>query len=181
MSNETPPDAVGSVIQALFNGIAGENAEQFEAIRAEPAVQKALAAIDARNPRHFHLNLLHPLGKVMSGLVNSKTQGNEHANFILIHSQFLHMHFRTWFERMEGNGGCADKASTLVRALLRFYLDGKRIEFNYAAEYTFNLPQKILRTHDEIIDFFLGLYGLYYGNPDCYLQALLKLQHGAAN
>jgi hypothetical protein len=181
MSNENPTAAVGSVIQALFNGIAGENAEQFEAIRTEPAAQKALEAIDARNPRHFHLNLLHPMDKVVSGLVNSKTQGNRDANFILIHSQYLHMHFRTWFERMEGNGACADKASTLLRALLRFYLDGKRIEFNYEAEYTYNLPQKILRTHEEIIEFFQGLHGLYYGNPDRYLQALMKLQRGAAD
>lgn len=178
MSNEASPNAIGSVIQALFNGIAGENAEQFGAIQAEPATQRALAAIDARNPRHFQLNLLHPIEKVVSGLVNSKTQGNGHANFILIHSQFIQMHFRTLFERMEGNGACVDKTSTVVRALLRFYLDSRRIEFNYDAEYTFNLPQKIFRTHEQIIEFFLGLYDLFYGNPDRYLHALLSLQLG---
>ncbi len=62
-----------------------------------------------------------------------------------------------------------------VKALICFYTTGKKIEFNYDGEYTYHLPGKIFKDHDLIVEYFEGIWGLYYGNHNKYIVAVGKV------
>lgn len=51
-------------------------------------------------------------------------------------------------------------------------MTGKKITFDYDAEYTYGYPKSVLKTHDEIINFYKGLKSLYYGKPTDYLNSM---------
>lgn len=95
--------------------------------------------------------------------------------FLYQHESYFKSHFCKLFEQYEGWGCSADKARTILRALERFFITGKEIQFDYSGEYTYHLPKKILSNHKEILDFYYGLTHLYFGNPFKYLELLANL------
>ncbi|MNV99606.1 hypothetical protein D3C71_1949910 [compost metagenome] len=86
---------------------------------------------------------------------------------------------RNLFVDIEGSSCCADKERTVMRALIKHYHKGGRIEFNYGGEYTYHLPQIVLRDHESLVSYFEALYGLYYGNPKAYMLEMLKITQAA--
>ena len=124
------------------------------------------------NPNEFYYAILYPFDKFISGFLKSKIKANKDVQFIWRHFEFLDRHFRNLFEKYEGSDCCADKSRTIVNRLLKYYNDCDKIEFNYESEYTYHLPKKIFKNHDDIIQFYEGLKSLFYGRPDKYLEAL---------
>jgi len=62
-----------------------------------------------------------------------------------------------------------------MRALLRFYVTGEEIRFNYDQDFTYHLPGTVFTTHSNIVAFFVGVYCLYYGRPEAYLKAMADM------
>lgn len=85
----------------------------------------------------------------------------------------LERNFRQLFMDIEGNYGCADKAGTLMNFLGEFYLTGKHIDFS-KRKANFNVPQKILKEHDEIVEFANAFIRLQYGYSENYINVMQK-------
>lgn len=85
----------------------------------------------------------------------------------------LERNFRQLFMDIEGNYGCADKAGTLMNFLGEFYLTGKHIDFS-KRKANFNVPQKILKEHDEIVEFADAFIRLQYGYSENYINVMQK-------
>jgi len=124
---------------------------------------------------NFFYAVLYPWEKFIGGFLKYELKANGDVEFIFKHSQYIDRHFCNLFRDKEGGACCADKSRTIVNKLLEFYATGKKIEFDYEAEYTYHLPKNIFKNHDGIIEFYVGLKNLLYGSPQKYLEALRKV------
>jgi len=163
-------EALGGVLDALSKG----NSEAFEAVENHAAVQKAIDLAKAGKFEEFYFALMYPFEQVMDSIAQRALPESRNAQFLMKHSEFVESHFVNLIEKYEGRACSADKSRTILSHLLAFFIKGKRIEFNYAQEYTYHLPKKIFTTHEEILGFFEGVQRLYYGRPDEYLKALME-------
>lgn len=145
----------------------------------EPEVQEAAEALSRLDYRKFGRSLLHHHRRISETLVEKVLGDNPRLTFLLIHQDFVSRHIRNLFVDIEGHSCCADKEGTVMRALIRHYYKGSRIEFDYAGEYIYHLPQVVLRDHDSVIGYFESLFNLHYGNPKPYLQEMLKIAQAA--
>lgn len=103
---------------------------------------------------------------------------NQDVVFIFQNSQFVERHFRYFIEKIDGRAYSADRSRTIIKALVATFSTGEDISFNYEQEYTYHLPEKVFRTHQDIIEFYQGVKNLFYGNPDKYLLAVKKIYQG---
>lgn len=130
------------------------------------------------NVDDFYLSIIGPFQHFLRILINKEIGENRHLVFILTHSNFLKNHLDKLFEKHEGESCRADKTRSVLNSLITFFKDehNKEIEWGYEQEYTYHLPEKILTSHSEIMDFYMALYALYYGSPDKYVSALMTLE-----
>lgn len=163
-------EAIKSVIEGMVDMIDSENAELYKSL-----IDKA-SYMDLSTADGFYFSLIHPYDKFLSGLIRSEISTNDDVGFILKQSHFIEHQFRGLIEDAEGSPCRADKTGTIVERLLRFYKNGKRIEFDYNQKYTYHLPERIFKTHESIVEFYEAIRGLYYGNPKKYLEALLNVK-----
>lgn len=166
---------LSNVINGLLGAIDDQNREAFKTLAETPAIVEALGKVRDGDVDGFFYSLLYPLENAIDGLLSSELPGNSKAQFLFSQGQFVERHFQKLFNKHEGSACCADKSRTIVRSLLRFLTTGKRIEFNYEAEYTYHLPKRIFRTHDDIVTFYDALQRLYYGHPDPYLAFMRQM------
>lgn len=166
-------------IEGIFSSIMADESrkaqETLSAHENDPAVLEATEALRVLDYRKFRSSLLRRHDQITDALVKKVHGDNHHLLFLLTKQDFVSRHIQSLFVDIEGMSCCADKERTVMRALIRHYHSGKRIEFNYDAEYTYMLPQIVLRDHDSVIAYFAGLYRLYYGNPKPYLAEMLKI------
>lgn len=163
-------EIIKDVIDGLMDSINSENAELYKSL-----IDKA-SYMDLSTADGFYFSLIHTYDKFLSGLIRSKISTNSDVGFILKQSHFIEHQFEWLIKDAEGSPCCADKTRTIVEGLLRFYKNGERIEFDYNQKYTYQLPTKIFKTHESIIEFYEGVRGLYFGNPRKYLEALVKVK-----
>lgn len=157
------------VLKIMHDSIENDNIALFERIIYEYKMESF------NDPEKFYYALLYPWKKFISGYLKVVLNANEDVEFIYTNYNFINNHFCKLFTTYEGSPFSADKSRTVVLQLLMFYEKGEKIEFDYSAEYTYHLPKKIFKTHDEIIEFYQGLKSLLYGNPQKYLEALRGL------
>ena len=162
----------------MLGAFTEESREAYRSVSSNERVAKAMASAKEGDHEQFYFSLLYPLDKVMDGLLADVTQSPE-ARFLLKNSRFVESHFQHLIEEREGAACSADKSRTIMRALLRFYLSGEEIRFNYGQEVTYHLPKTMFTTHDDIVGYFEGLYRLYYGRPAAYIGMLAKITSGA--
>jgi hypothetical protein len=166
-------EIIKSVLDSMCSSFKKEQIELFRKLINEECYDRINDFED------FNFALIWPFENFLSGLIRSEICDNDDVVYIYLHSYNLEKHFDFWFEKIEGPACCADKTRTIIRKLISFYEDGVEIEFDYNQEYTFQLPEIIFKTHDEIISFYEALKSLSYGNPEKYLQELLKFKsHG---
>ena len=120
----------------------------------------------------FFFGILYPFDKFIEGCIRNKVKDNNDVVFIIKNSQFVKRHFQELFQQYEGFTCCADKAGNMISQLINYYKTGDKIVFDYDEKYTFHLPQKIFKKHDDIILFYKGLKALWYGRGVPYLSAL---------
>ena len=135
-------------------------------------LQEAQAFARNGQPERFLYALSYPLERVVDGLLQTVLPGKREAHFILKQYQFLNVHFQKVIQRRDGFCCSGDKSRTILDRLLQYYLTGKEVAFDPGEQYTFGHPTTVFTAHREIVEFFEGLYALYYGNPELYLKAL---------
>jgi hypothetical protein len=128
------------------------------------------------DPDEFHYAIIYQFEQFIGGYVRHELIDNSDVEFIYKNWGFLDRHFCELFAKYEGSAFSSDKSRTVIKRLLKFYEAIERIKFDYDAEYTFHLPKKIFKTHDQIVNFYKGLKSLFWGRPEKYLQVLINLK-----
>ena len=123
----------------------------------------------------FYFAVILPFENVIEGFVRSEIADNSDVAFLFAQSQFIERQFCEMICRKEGSPCSADKSRTILNRLFTFFTTGERIEFDYTGEYTYHLPKQVFTSHDEIVEFYQGVKGLYYGNNERYLKALAAI------
>ncbi len=163
---------IQDVITAILGSADQDKMALFASLRDHPLLQDAQAFARDGQAEQFHYRLPYRLERVVDGLLQTVLPGKREAHFILQRYTFLNSHFKNIVKHREGMSCCADKSRTILHRLLQYHLTGKEVVFDPNEQYTFAHPTTVFTTHLEIVEFFDGLYGLYYGNPEGYLKAL---------
>lgn len=169
------PESIAAVLGGILASVDAEADVAYRQLADHPAMQKAVAAVRERNYEDFSFGLLYPMEQIVDGLFSSTIPGQREAQFIFKHGQFIEAHLRRLITDYESRVCSHDKVRTIIGRLLHYYLTGKKIAFDWTAEYTYHYPKTIFTTHEAIIEFFESLYALYYGNPSKYLTALQNI------
>lgn len=157
-------DQVKQVTDGLLGVITEENVALYKKLADEGPNHKITGATS------FYENILFPFENYLNGFIQVAIGGGEDVENLLMHGKFVQVHLERLFERFEGSPCSADKARTILDALFSYYKDGEPIEFNYTQEYIFHLPKIILRSQDEIVDFYQAVIYLLYGSPERYFK-----------
>lgn len=165
-------EGIKGVLGGLFASISNGNQVSFREVADLPVMQKAYEAVRAGKPERFYYALVYPLSGLVDGLLQQELSGSEDAQFLFKHNRFVENHFRAIIDKFEGHACGADKSRTILAHLLHFQKTGKEISFDYTQQYTYHLPVKVFRTHEEIVGFFAALRHLYYGHSDAFVQVL---------
>jgi hypothetical protein len=178
LDEQKTKETLTSIFSGIFSAMDKE-AGQFinDLVSTHPEMQEITDKI--YSVEDFYFKLIYPYNeRFLRGLMlrQKKWQVSSDAEFILLHSRYIDLHFEKLFNQFEGLFACADKSRTIVQRLFDFYAKGEKIKFNKKAKYTYGHPKKIFTTHEEIVNFYEGLRDLYHGNPTKYLQAMLELK-----
>lgn len=170
-------------ITDIFSSFLAEEKKKALSILAkygeEPEVQEAAEALRSLDYKKFGFSLLRHHKRISETLIEKELGDNPRLTFLLINQDYVSRHVRNLFVDIEGSACCADKERTVMRSLIKHFYKGERIEFNYLGEYTYHLPQIVLRDHESLVAYFEALYGLYYGNPKAYMLEMLKITQAA--
>jgi len=163
---------VQDVLAAILDAADQGKAALFASMPTQPRLQEAQTfARDGQPERFFHA-LPAPLERFVEGLLQSTLPGKREAHFLLRQYAFVKAHFQKVIQDREGACCSADKARSILRRLLQYYLTGKEVVFDPQEPFTFGHPETVFTSHQEIVRFFNGLHALYYGDPEPYLKAL---------
>lgn len=184
-SNQPPVDDEQKALAGVLDGLLGAMDQGSRAAALamldRPAMERVKDALNRLDPDHFHLALGYPFERLIDGLLSLHGVTDPRAKFVFRHADFLDTHFKTLFDKLEGPACCADKSRWAVRALARSFISGQPIVIDLTQEYTYHLPSLTFTDHEQIVEFFDGLYRLYYGKPEPYLTAMLRLRTRVAN
>lgn len=178
-NHDREAEAVAKGFARIFAALlTQEDASQSQAIRLlkeSGTADRALEALTARKPEHFHLFLNYPLSRLQRALLADRMPAYGPAMFLFEEYAFVSRHLREVFTMFEGMACCADKTRWATGALARHLLDGEPIVVNLQQPFTYHLPKKVLNTQESLLNFFHALRRLHAGNPDLYLKELSLL------
>jgi hypothetical protein len=153
-------------LTSFGNSISNENKELYKKIIDTTGIETF------NNPSEFHTAIMYPFEKFIKGYISTEIKDNYDIKFIYLNYRYIENNFRYYIELFDGFACCTDKARTILKSILNYYLTSEEIKFNYDQEYTFHLPKKIFTNHNQIIDFYKGIQNLHLGNPKKYLETV---------
>jgi hypothetical protein len=156
-------------LNSLTEGITNEQKKLYISIIEKGGFSKF------ETPEEFYFAVIHPYNDFVSGFIKSEISSNKDVEFCLLHYNYIESSFCRFFQDFEGSPCCADKSRSIVKCLIDYFKNGNPIKFDYTQKYTYHLPEKILKTHEEIISMYEGLRDMYYGNNVKYAKALKNL------
>lgn len=176
--------SLASNLKQFFNALTDNQkqrrSDKFEQVKATPLVSNANHLLSAGRWEQFDWDLIDPLEDIATSIVEDKYEGKTESGqlvFLLTKQTFIRGHLSRLFQTFEGLACSADKERTVFNAIARWLINGDEIKFNYNGDYTFQLPKKILTTHEDVICYFVSIYNLYYGRSDLYLMELKKISN----
>ena len=162
---------LGAMLRGVLDTADRDDVAVFGSVAAAPCMATATAAVHNGDFEGFRLEL-SPIDRAINGLLSSALPGARDAHFLFRQSKFVERHYRHVIQRVEGSSCCADKARTILHALLIFLTTGKEIALDYTPQDAAHLPVNVFADHAEILDFFVALKRFYYGDPNPYLRVL---------
>ncbi|MGY3581944.1 hypothetical protein ACVIGB_001133 [Bradyrhizobium sp. USDA 4341] len=160
---------IRDVLGIITAGLDAEDKQAYQAARSSPTVSTARAALEAMDLTAFRWALQRPYERVVDGLLEEAFPGSLEARYLVRRASYVERHFRSIVQAHEGLACCADKARTILAALMSYFVEGKPIAFDRSGKYTFHLSTKVFLDQDSIIAFFEAVRGLDYGDPRAYI------------
>ena len=165
-------EEIKQVLEGLLSSINTENENEYKSVQESDDFQKARESINNNDINGFYYSLVYPFQNQVRGLLTTELPKLHQAQFLFQQCEFVECNIKRFFENIEGSACCADKTRTIMHQLLVFFKTGKEIVFNYEQEYTYHLPTKVLNNHTEVVDYFMALYRLYYGQSKEYIAMM---------
>lgn len=134
-------------------------------------------SIDMKNPDNFNVLINYRIKKFIKLIVDGmypETKACKNAykiKFIYLHYDFMNSNIEKLISNNEGLCCCADKSYHIIVSYLHYLLDGEIPK----TENTMEFESSNSINYMDWFDFCEGLYQLYYGNPQNYLNAYKKL------
>ena len=172
MNKKAKPDNLENDIKKVLDSLLEIDPKQLELYQS---LFKEIDFNKIDNAEYFGILINYPFSQFVEAMVKDKISKNEDVIFIYSNYSFLEHNINGLFEKYEGSACSYDKTRTIVNSLVWFFETGKRIDFNYDGDITYHLPKKVLKQHDDIVEFYQGLKELYYGKNTIYLHALNKI------
>jgi hypothetical protein len=163
-----------NVFEAIFKNMCNENVDKAKSLLTQEQIDTLSEAIKRGNMDEIENLVFLKFRHIFEDLADSMGLCAE-ASFIVEHYAYVQESFRYMYEAYEGSACCSDKTRTVVNRLFNYHLKGKDIVFDPDEESTYHHPQKILNTHDKIVEFGAALRNLYYGSPGQYLTCIRKI------
>lgn len=173
MSNKT----IKTTIDCLLDAVSQKQVEEYTLVKDQPEWEQASRMMFSGRVHMVHRRLFHDIETKTKGMC--RFEGAHDAgrlSTLFVATSFFESHLTQLFTKFEGNYCCVDKARCVLSKVARFYFDGTRINFNNNQEFTFHVPDKILKDHDEVIEYIESLHNLYYGKPDKFLTLMGVMQ-----
>jgi hypothetical protein len=168
-------DAIDSIFQGMLDDSDAVGLRRLEERKDDPEIVKAGEALAKYDFDGYQIDYLIPFEERTRALVAERLKRHPGLIFLFMHLGFVSSQVEFLFRRFEGNACCVDKTTTVLRAIARFYHLGEPIAFDYGDENAYWLPRKILKTEDDILDFFAALQWLHAGKPDEYITVYGKI------
>lgn len=166
-------------ITAIFNSLTSkQNAEKAELLSLISDNNIVILAIEALNKddiQSFNYICEQITSPIEAMIYGADAKHKAYYDFAVKNHGFIERNFCSLFRLIEGSGCSADKSRTVMRKIVNFLRTGEEIKFNYDTEYTFNLPKKIFKTHEEIYAFFIALMRLNMGYPEEFIVIYGKI------
>jgi hypothetical protein len=162
---------MNEVIGGILDGAEKERHQLYDEI-VNKDYEKDITKIDIGD---FYLSYFYPFEEYLNVLLQNKLNLNEEQRFFVINADFFNRHFESLFQKYEGGSCCADKSNKIIRSIFEFLKTGDQIKFDYSQQYTYHLPRKILKSHDEIILAYQAIKSLIFGRGEKYFEFMSLL------
>lgn len=159
-------------IQSIFESL--QTNHDAESVALYQSIIEAVEIDSFDEPRDFSL-ISSKWDSFVNGLLTVTIGDSEDLKFLYSQYDFVEGYFKKIFEMFEGAACSADKSRTVIQALTVHYQTGEVISFNYQQRYTYHLPEKILKTHEQIVRTYRAIRCLYYRNPFKFFRVLADL------
>lgn len=172
-----------NLIKVFANIIASSEAmrnDKFKSVMETEVIKNLISQI-IKKPTSFEALLVGPMKDLTDVVLDQCFPHSPRVHFLLKEYDFIKRHIKNVFQEQEGISCCVDKTLSVMRALMGYYTKAKEIEFNYNAEYTFHLPKRVLKTQEDILEFFEAVYSLHYGRPEKFIQQIEGFRITAEN
>lgn len=169
-------DNIRNVLTRIVSEYGSDSEEKFGTLLGTSEIASALRSVATSGREQFVRTVLSPIRRFTDFATERALPGRPEAQFILAHSRFVEWQFRSVIQTVEGSSCCADKTRTIVDALFGFYATDKRIEFDLSQKFTFGIPKEVFTTHEDIIEYFQGIYFLNSGQPEKFIAAYGKIR-----
>ncbi len=154
-------------LEILFNSLLDNKCKEEKELYSNV---KQLIKVDINSPRKFYFSFLNKLNNFINGLIKSKISNySSDIIFLLINYDFIVSNLEHFIRMVEGSCCISDKTNFITYSLFNYFKDNKEIEFNFNSDYSYQLPEKVFTTQEEILFFFNAIKELYYGKPNKYL------------
>lgn len=159
--SENLKHVMGQIFSSLMGKKELERKELLEEIGENEFIDNARRCIESDNVDMFRYCVIDALNAPVDALLDEVNGKNDMLPFVFKHHGMIERHFQNLFSKIEGRACSADKSRTVIRSLARYCRTGEEIKFDYDGKYTFHLPKKIFKTHDEIMELVKALRTLY--------------------
>jgi len=158
--------AFTNIFEGLLSGIDKEAKETWD------EVINKLELDNIKDLDSYSHHVLFPLDLQLKEQIAKVVFGSDDYDlkFLANNYYYVERHFRNIFTHFEGNFACADKSRTVINKLFKHYKNGEEIEFDYDAEYTYHLPQAVMRDPKDVIEFYQAVKRLHDGHYDLYIK-----------
>jgi hypothetical protein len=168
--NKKFEEAIKNTCDAILDSVHKEGVEKQDSLEPFKVESVLKSAIKGKDPEEYFYGLEYNIRLALDSFVKTHFSFDPDVVFLFRNYYFVERSFQKLFQKFEGHTCSADKSRTIMVCLVRFYLKGKPIAFDYDQKYTYHLPDKIFKDHDQIVTFYQALRRLWYGNGESYLQ-----------
>lgn len=171
MSNTSDlTDGIVAIFNALNSEVNNEKRQLLESIGDNEIIQQATKALQDNNIQRFNYVCRKITSPIDAMILSIYAIHSAEYKFAVKNYRMIERNFCNLFKVIEGAGCSADKSKTVMRNLIIFLRTDEGIKFDYDGEYTFHLPKKIFKTHEQIYDFFVALMRFDMGYPNEFIK-----------
>ena len=166
-----------SVFLSLLSASERDSDDIYDSLKDDAFFREAAGFVKSRDIRRFYYSTLYPIKQLFAGFLKAELGvASEEVEFAFMNIQFVKLHFESIIVHTEGLSCSADKANFLLKSLIQYFLTGQEIVIDLDGEFTFHLPKKCFKSHDDVIAYFKAIMECYYGNigPLHLLQTSIK-------